>query len=75
MARSGDRCEVCDGGHLVKYCSKLKREEKIRVRYLHCNVCKHRPKNNKEIFFVDELHRGIFLNEVEMHSLRNSQRE
>jgi hypothetical protein len=61
MARSGDKCEACSAGHLVKYCSKLRRAEKIRVGYLHCNRCGHRPKDNKETFQVDELDRDVKL--------------
>lgn len=71
MARSGDRCERCDG-RLVKYSTRFKREEGIRVRYLKCNRCGSRPDDNKEIFFVDDLGRPIFLSDKDQKESQSS---
>lgn len=50
QSRPGDKCqqENCEG-RLCVYTTRINFALKHRVRYLHCQVCGHKPDGNKWI--------------------------
>lgn len=40
-------------GFMVVYSSEVTRDETKRIRYLRCNVCRHRPPKNKQIIPIE----------------------
>jgi hypothetical protein len=48
-SRSGDKCQHCCDGWLVIYASRPK-GERLRLGYLRCGKCKHKPEQNRIIY-------------------------
>lgn len=47
---TGTKCESCEDGHLVVYCSRRINADEV-LQYFHCWLCSSKPENNRRLAY------------------------